>query len=92
MVIKNLQPHKSCGVIKHNIILELLNILHLHDLICWQFKFDGWCDKVGSAAEVQARMLKRQEAAAKREKARAYALARQVIKHLFIFNSEITLV
>ncbi|KAL1557554.1 IQ-DOMAIN 14-like [Salvia divinorum] len=38
---------------------------------------NGWCDKVGSAAEIRARWRKRQEAAAKREKARAYALARQ---------------
>ncbi|XP_047975474.1 protein IQ-DOMAIN 5-like isoform X2 [Salvia hispanica] len=38
---------------------------------------NGWCDKVGSAAEIRARSQKRQEAAAKREKARAYALARQ---------------
>ncbi|XP_057807931.1 protein IQ-DOMAIN 5-like [Salvia miltiorrhiza] len=38
---------------------------------------NGWCNKVGSAAEIRARWQKRQEAAAKREKARAYALARQ---------------
>ncbi|XP_042051069.1 protein IQ-DOMAIN 5-like isoform X1 [Salvia splendens] len=38
---------------------------------------NGWCDKVGSAAEIRAKTKKRQEAAAKREKARAYALARQ---------------
>ncbi|XP_041992631.1 protein IQ-DOMAIN 5-like isoform X1 [Salvia splendens] len=38
---------------------------------------NGWCDKAGSAAEIRARWRKRQEAAAKREKARTYALARQ---------------
>ncbi|GFQ02584.1 protein iq-domain 31 [Phtheirospermum japonicum] len=38
---------------------------------------DGWCHIVGSAEEVQAKLLKRKEAAAKREKAKAYALARQ---------------
>ncbi|XP_042023712.1 protein IQ-DOMAIN 5-like [Salvia splendens] len=38
---------------------------------------NGWCDKVGSAAEIRAKSQKRQEATAKREKARAYALARQ---------------
>ncbi|KAL8496267.1 hypothetical protein ACS0TY_020107 [Phlomoides rotata] len=38
---------------------------------------DGWCDKTGSADEIQAKLLKRKEAAAKREKAKAYALARQ---------------
>ncbi|CAA0825247.1 IQ-domain 5 [Striga hermonthica] len=38
---------------------------------------EGWCDIVGSAEEVQAKLLKRKEAAANREKAKAYALARQ---------------
>ncbi|PIN10636.1 hypothetical protein CDL12_16757 [Handroanthus impetiginosus] len=38
---------------------------------------DGWCDSAGSAEEIQSKLLKRQEAAAKREKAKAYALARQ---------------
>ncbi|XP_041990617.1 protein IQ-DOMAIN 5-like [Salvia splendens] len=38
---------------------------------------NGWCDKAGSPAEIRASWRKRQEAAAKREKARAYALARQ---------------
>ncbi|KAL1544543.1 protein IQ-DOMAIN 5-like isoform X1 [Salvia divinorum] len=42
-----------------------------------QYTQNGWCDKVGSAADIRARWKKRQEAAAKREKARAYALARQ---------------
>ena len=39
---------------------------------------DGWCDTVGSVEEIQAKLLKRQEAAAKRERAMAYALAHQV--------------
>ncbi|OIV99193.1 hypothetical protein TanjilG_19689 [Lupinus angustifolius] len=38
---------------------------------------DGWCDSVGSVEEIQAKILKRQEAAAKRERAMAYALAHQ---------------
>ncbi|CAA0810715.1 IQ-domain 5 [Striga hermonthica] len=38
---------------------------------------EGWCRIVGSAEEVQAKLLKRKEAAANREKAKAYALARQ---------------
>ncbi|XP_042511563.1 protein IQ-DOMAIN 5-like isoform X2 [Macadamia integrifolia] len=38
---------------------------------------EGWCDSVGSVEEVQAKLLKRQEAAAKRERAMAYALAHQ---------------
>lgn len=39
---------------------------------------EGWCDGVGSVEEIQAKLLKRQEAAAKRERAMAYALAHQV--------------
>lgn len=38
----------------------------------------GWCDSVGSVEQIQAKLLKRQEAAAKRERAMAYALAHQV--------------
>ncbi|KAL2485552.1 IQ-domain 5 [Abeliophyllum distichum] len=38
---------------------------------------DGWCDSVGSVEEIQNKLLKRQEAAAKRERAMAYALAHQ---------------
>ncbi|KAI8573405.1 hypothetical protein RHMOL_Rhmol01G0274900 [Rhododendron molle] len=38
---------------------------------------EGWCDRVGSVQEIQAKLLKRQEAAAKRERAMAYALANQ---------------
>ncbi|KAK4855140.1 hypothetical protein QYF36_004403 [Acer negundo] len=38
---------------------------------------EGWCDSVGSVDEIQAKLLKRQEAAAKRERAMAYALAHQ---------------
>ncbi|CAL9758449.1 unnamed protein product [Musa acuminata subsp. burmannicoides] len=38
---------------------------------------EGWCDSVGSVEEIQAKLLKRQEAAAKRERAMAYALTHQ---------------
>ncbi|OVA07182.1 IQ motif [Macleaya cordata] len=38
---------------------------------------EGWCDGVGSVEDIQAKLLKRQEAAAKRERARAYAMANQ---------------
>ncbi|KAK4441338.1 protein IQ-DOMAIN 1 [Sesamum alatum] len=38
---------------------------------------EGWCDSVGSVEEIQAKLLKRKEAAAKRERAMAYALANQ---------------
>uniref|UniRef100_A0A0D9VWX0 DUF4005 domain-containing protein n=1 Tax=Leersia perrieri TaxID=77586 RepID=A0A0D9VWX0_9ORYZ len=37
----------------------------------------GWCGGIGSVEEVQAKVLKRQEAAAKRERAMAYALTHQ---------------
>lgn len=38
----------------------------------------GWCDSIGSVEEIQVKLLKRQEAAAKRERAMAYALTHQV--------------
>lgn len=38
---------------------------------------DGWCHSIGSVEEIQAKLLKRQEAAAKRERTMAYALAHQ---------------
>ncbi|KAL8140908.1 hypothetical protein V2J09_006929 [Rumex salicifolius] len=38
---------------------------------------EGWCDGVGSVEQIQSKLLKRQEAAAKRERAMAYALANQ---------------
>ncbi|KAL1197523.1 Protein IQ-DOMAIN 5 [Cardamine amara subsp. amara] len=38
---------------------------------------EGWCDSIGSVEEIQAKLLKRQEAAAKRERAMAYALTHQ---------------
>ncbi|RRT82883.1 hypothetical protein B296_00016813, partial [Ensete ventricosum] len=39
---------------------------------------EGWCDSVGSVEEIQAKLLRRQEAAAKRERAMAYAVTHQV--------------
>ncbi|KAK3146612.1 hypothetical protein QOZ80_3BG0268910 [Eleusine coracana subsp. coracana] len=38
---------------------------------------EGWCGSIGSAEEMQTKVLKRQEAAAKRERAMAYALTHQ---------------
>ncbi|XP_073005156.1 protein IQ-DOMAIN 5-like isoform X1 [Typha latifolia] len=38
---------------------------------------ESWCDSIGSMEELQAKLLKRQEAAAKRERAMAYALTHQ---------------
>lgn len=42
---------------------------------------EGWCDSVGSVEEIQAKILKRKKAAAKRERAMAYAIAHQVKLH-----------
>ncbi|KAF9595937.1 hypothetical protein IFM89_006218 [Coptis chinensis] len=38
---------------------------------------EGWCDSVGSVEDIQTKLLKRQEAAAKRERAMAYAMTHQ---------------
>ncbi|KAM0943606.1 putative IQ motif, EF-hand binding protein [Dioscorea sansibarensis] len=38
---------------------------------------EAWCDSVGSVEHIQAKLFKRQEAAAKRERAMAYALSHQ---------------
>ncbi|KAM7502363.1 hypothetical protein LguiB_001267 [Lonicera macranthoides] len=38
---------------------------------------EGWCDSAGSVEQIQTKLVKRQEAAAKRERAMAYALAHQ---------------
>ncbi|GMH12194.1 hypothetical protein Nepgr_014035 [Nepenthes gracilis] len=38
---------------------------------------DGWCASAGSVEQIQAKLVKRQEAAAKRERAMAYALSHQ---------------
>jgi hypothetical protein len=39
---------------------------------------ERWCGSIGSVEEMQAKVLKRQEAAAKWERATAYALTHQV--------------
>ncbi|CAA3002708.1 IQ-DOMAIN 1-like [Olea europaea subsp. europaea] len=44
---------------------------------CFKEIEDGWCDSVGSVEEIQNKLLKRQQAAAKRERTMAYALAHQ---------------
>ncbi|KAG2317415.1 hypothetical protein Bca52824_020537 [Brassica carinata] len=38
---------------------------------------EGWCDSIGSVEQIQAKLIKRQEAASKRERAMAYALTHQ---------------
>ncbi|KAF3439476.1 hypothetical protein FNV43_RR17754 [Rhamnella rubrinervis] len=50
---------------------QLANEAHVREIE------EGWCDSVGSVEEIQSKLLKRQEAAAKRERAMAYALAHQ---------------
>ncbi|WMV56250.1 hypothetical protein MTR67_049635 [Solanum verrucosum] len=47
---------------------------------------EGWCDSIGSVEQIQEKLLKRQEAAAKRERAMAYALAHQpTVVTAFVF-------
>jgi hypothetical protein len=54
------------------ILQEKINETHVREIE------DGWCDSIGSVEDIQAKLLKRQEAAAKRERAMAYALTHQV--------------
>ena len=39
----------------------------------------GWCDSIGSVEQIRTKLVKRQEAATKRERAMAYALTHQVL-------------
>ncbi|BAB03067.1 unnamed protein product [Arabidopsis thaliana] len=48
---------------------------------------EGWCDSIGSVEQIQAKLLKRQEAAAKRERAMAYALTHQAGTRLLSAHS-----
>jgi hypothetical protein len=48
------------------------NLLRIDDMQ------EDWCGSIGSVEEMKAKTLKRQEAAAKRERAMAYALTHQV--------------
>lgn len=56
---------------QHKLQQQLENESHVRQIE------EGWCDSVGSVQDVQTKFLKRQEAAAKRERAMAYALAHQ---------------
>lgn len=51
---------------------------------------EGWCDSIGSVEQIQSKLLKRQEAAAKRERAMAYALAHQVRNDSIIVIYKVT--
>jgi hypothetical protein len=53
----------------------LKNLLSIGDMQ------EDWCGGIGSVEEMKAKALKRQEAAAKRERAMAYALTHQVISN-----------
>ncbi|KAL5217524.1 hypothetical protein ABZP36_018208 [Zizania latifolia] len=50
---------------------EKINETHVREIE------NGWCGIIGSVEDIQAKILKRQEAAAKRERAMAYALTHQ---------------
>ncbi|KAJ6315952.1 hypothetical protein OIU78_019266 [Salix suchowensis] len=54
-------------------VLSCSCFLEFDAVVLWE----GWCDSAGSVEQIQAKLLKRQEAAAKRERAMAYALAHQ---------------
>jgi hypothetical protein len=56
------------------------------------FLQEGWCDSVGSVEEIQSKILMRQEAAAKRERAMAYAPAHQVCIFLKYKANQYTLI
>ncbi|XP_040993623.1 protein IQ-DOMAIN 1 [Juglans microcarpa x Juglans regia] len=56
---------------KQKLQQQLANEAHVKEIE------EGWCDSVGSVEDIQSKLLKRQEAAAKRERAMAYALAHQ---------------
>lgn len=47
---------------------------------------EDWCGSIGSVEEMKAKALKRQEAAAKRERAMAYALTHQVISNNIVLS------
>jgi hypothetical protein len=47
---------------------------------------EDWCGSIGSVEEMKAKALKRQEAAAKRERAMAYALTHQVISNSILLS------
>ncbi|PIA54282.1 hypothetical protein AQUCO_00900671v1 [Aquilegia coerulea] len=56
---------------QQNIQQQLVQEAHVREVE------EGWCDSVGSVEDIQAKLLKRQEAAAKRERAMAYAMTHQ---------------
>ncbi|XP_039159511.1 protein IQ-DOMAIN 1 isoform X1 [Eucalyptus grandis] len=63
--------------VQQNLQQQLANEARVREIeFCLQAQ-EGWCDSVGSVEQIQSKLLKRQEAAAKRERAMAYALAHQ---------------
>ncbi|KAM7497002.1 hypothetical protein LguiA_021416 [Lonicera macranthoides] len=66
-------------------LITMIKFLHLDKACkCKESRVDpkfvvkeGWCDSAGSVEQIQTKLVKRQEAAAKRERAMAYALAHQ---------------
>ncbi|XP_043722162.1 protein IQ-DOMAIN 5-like [Telopea speciosissima] len=61
----------ECQMAEQKLKQQLVHEAHVREIE------EGWCDSVGSVEEIQTKLLKRQEAAAKRERAMAYALAHQ---------------
>ncbi|KAK1287021.1 Protein IQ-DOMAIN 1 [Acorus calamus] len=56
---------------QQNLQQQLVNEAHVRETE------EGWCDSIGSVEDIQAKLIKRQEAAAKRERAMAYAISHQ---------------
>lgn len=81
-------------MLKETYLCIHIRLVFFHLLSC-VFRFflflfqEGWCDRVGSVQEIQAKLLKRQEAAAKRERAMAYALANQVRMRGLFFQGHV---
>ncbi|OEL35043.1 hypothetical protein BAE44_0003942 [Dichanthelium oligosanthes] len=72
----------SCHFLSNSYFMLILfpkdyGMILLQITIFSSFRNDGWCDSMGSVEDIQAKLLKRQEAAAKRERAMAYALTHQ---------------
>eukprot|EP00262_Sarcandra_glabra_P004316 TRINITY_DN15270_c0_g1_i1.p1 TRINITY_DN15270_c0_g1~~TRINITY_DN15270_c0_g1_i1.p1 ORF type:complete len:424 (+),score=93.23 TRINITY_DN15270_c0_g1_i1:223-1494(+) len=62
--------------LENQLVQQKLQQQHVHETQVRETE-EGWCDSVGSVEDIHAKLLKRQEAAAKRERAMAYALTHQ---------------
>ena len=70
--------NEQAGLCLLKYIFVFENLLSIGDMQ------EDWCGSIGSVEEIKAKALKRQEAAAKRERAMAYALTHQVISNYVV--------